>query len=376
MKALLAGESPATGYTPLDPGIFTGTSAGAFNAAFMVSRPEAESRTVLAALEKLWVEQISGGTLGDNGVFRIRGNPLRYLSPRGLATNPVSPFLELAGDALFFTREGFRRGIGLLSASGGFWRRILDLFDLSEFISVAPIERNIPLIASLAGVRRSAKVLRIVATNWTTGEVAVFGNNDLTDDAGYTILLGAAAIPGLFPPHAVAGNVYVDGSLVMTTPLNPAIDAGADVLHVIYLDPDVKNIPLRRLQNTFDVLDRARVIDWASRMNEDLETAEWINRGLETLERVAAGNSPSDDEMRRFVGVAALIAGRTRQGTPYRQLTIHRYHPRDDLGGSLGVLNFDRRQITRIIARGYSDTVGHDCTASRCVIPGRGNTPR
>ena len=38
MRALFAGESPATGHTPLDPGIYAGASAGAFNAAYMVSQ--------------------------------------------------------------------------------------------------------------------------------------------------------------------------------------------------------------------------------------------------------------------------------------------------------------------------------------------------
>lgn len=55
---------------------------------------------------------------------------------------------------------------------------------------------------------------------------------------------------------------------------------------------------------------------------------------------------------------------------PYRALTIHRYHPRDDLGGIVGLLNFDSDHIANLIDRDYSDTVRHDCRESRCVLPG------
>jgi predicted acylesterase/phospholipase RssA len=373
MKALFGGYSPATEYTRLDPDIYTGASAGAFNAAYMVSEPGADNRTVVAALERMWLDQFSGGARGcGNGVYRLRGNPLPYLSPECFPTNPLTPFLQLAGDALFFAREGFRRGVNFLTSSGDLERRVLELFDLGQFISDAPFQQRLRVLFRLEGVRRSKKVLKIIATNWTTGEAHIFDNSDLTEEVGYAIISGAAAIPGLFPPFSVAGDLYVDGSLVMSTPLTPAIAAGADVLHVVYLDPYVKNIPLARLQNTFEVLDRVRVIDWASRMNEDLATARWINQGLETLERVAAGESPSDAALRQFVRVAEKIAERIRQGAPNRKLTIHRYRPRDDLGGPLGVLNFDRSQITRIIERGFSDVVAHDCAASQCLLPAGG----
>jgi predicted acylesterase/phospholipase RssA len=373
MRALFAGESSATGHAPLDPGIYVGTSAGAFNAAYMVSQPGATSRAAVAGLEGIWVDLISGGGSGcENGVYRIRGNPLRYLEPGCFPPNPLVFAQELAGDALFFAREGVRRAVDFVSSRGSLGRRLLRLFDLAAFISDAPLQRSMRIIFRLDRIRSSDKVLRIIATNWTTGELRVFGNRDLTDEAGYEILSGAGAIPGLFHPSVVGDDRYLDGSLVLTTPLEPAIDAGADVLHVVYLDPEVKNIPLPRLENTFDSLDRTRVIDWASRMNEDMATARWINQGLETLERVAAEAAPTAADLGQSIRVAGQIASHIQMGRPYRKLTIHRYRPRDDLGGPLGVLNFDGEQIAAIIERGYRDTVGHDCAASGCLNPARG----
>jgi predicted acylesterase/phospholipase RssA len=369
MRALFAGESPATGHTPLDPGIYAGASAGAFNAAYMVSQQGADNRTAAASLEGIWLDRISGRGAGcENGVYRMRGNPLRYLEPGCFPPNPLMVAREVTGDVVFFAREGMRRAADFVSSPGNLGRRLLRLFDLAAFISDAPIQQNIPVMFRLDKIRRSDKVLRVIATNWTTGELRVFGNSDLTDEAGYKILSGAGAIPGLFRPHAVGDDRYVDGSLVLSTPLEPAINAGADVLHVVYLDPEVKNIPLPRLENTFDALDRSRVIDWASRMNQDMATALWINQGLETLERVAAGAAPTDADLRQFVRVAGQIASHLQRGRPYRKLTIHRYRPRDDLGGPLGVLNFDGDQIAAFIERGYRDAVGHDCAVNECIL--------
>ncbi len=57
-------------------------------------------------------------------------------------------------------------------------------------------------------------------------------------------------------------------------------------------------------------------------------------------------------------------------------MTIHRYHPHDDLGGALGLFNFDPDQIAALIDRGYTDAARHDCDESQCILPQRANIPR
>src|SRR2546428_10267168 len=59
MKALFGGhvklgEDPTEGPTKIDPHVFTGTSVGSFNAAFMASRPGQAAATTLNELEDLW----------------------------------------------------------------------------------------------------------------------------------------------------------------------------------------------------------------------------------------------------------------------------------------------------------------------------------
>jgi hypothetical protein len=54
------------------------------------------------------------------------------------------------------------------------------------------------------------------------------------------------------------------------------------------------------------------------------------------------------------------ICGRSLAGSPHKSITVHRYHPRDDLGGTRGVLNFEASNIEALIEKGFVDTVNHN----------------
>src|SRR5207253_4051185 len=125
--------------------------------------------------------------------------------------------------------------------------RLLDLVDLSVLISNEPLHRVVTAMIPPDNIRQSDKLLRIAATNWTTGQVHIFSNADFTGEIGHRAVMASAAIPGLTRPVDINGAPHVDGGVVMNTPLLPAIKAGADTVHAIYLDPDVQNIPLQRL---------------------------------------------------------------------------------------------------------------------------------
>lgn len=372
MKALFTGESPSTGHDYLNPGIFTGTSVGAYNAAFMVSRPDEDICATIRSLESVWINQIAESPEScGNGVFRIRANPLRYSNPACFAANPAQPFNELADDGAFFARNFFSRTVNFLMSAGSLSDRALELVDVSAFLTATPLRSLITQLVPMEGIRRADRVLRLVATNWETGELRSFENRDMTDEQGHDIIIGSAAIPGIFRPHEIAGQPYVDGGLVMNTPLACAIEAGARTVHVIYMDPDVKNIPLRTLQSSIDALDRVLLITSASKVGEDIETAAWINEGLEVIERTAKGDSLSNADMRAFVRVANQIYQKIKAGVPYEKVTIHRYHPHDDLGGgTLGLLNFDQDRMVALIKRGFDDALNHDCAESHCILPG------
>jgi NTE family protein len=372
LKGLLTDQRVQSGFGELDPAIYTGTSVGAINAAVMVSQRgmDAPAPEAVQFLEDAWLNLIADSpqTCG-NGAFRFRGDLLKYLNPHCLA-NPAQSLAELNRDSAYLAQDFLKRSLNFFNAPGSVETRALEFVDLSAFVSSEPLSQLVRGIISLEGLRRSAKALRIVAANWATGEVKVFENKDMTDEDGYQAILGSAAIPGFFQPQYIAGEPYVDGGVVMNTPLKCALQAGATILHVIYLDPDIEKLPLKVLQNTYNTLDRTIVINNATVTNEDIDTAAWINEGLEAVERALKGEMLSDKNMLDFIRVAGQIEKGFKQRKPYTKLTIHRYHPHHDLaGGGLGILSFHHDRIAALIERGFSDAVGHDCDESHCILP-------
>lgn len=373
LKALVGGEMRGAGYRPIEPHVYTGTSVGSFNAAMMVSQPHGSGGSAVERLEQVWLNDIAENGNGcGNGVYRIRANPQAYLDP-DCYTNPFDMVGDIGADAGFLVRSFLTRGLNFLATRGNLVNRAFQFVDLSAFISVEPFREMLQRNISSESIINSERELRIVATNWETGEVKVFENHDVAHEQfGPQMIMASAAIPGIFPPVEIDGVVYVDGGAVMNTPLNCAIKAGATTLFVVYLDPDVENIPLQRLTNTIDTMDRVYTIMLATKINEDIDTAAWINEGLTVLEKASRASSAdalTGDDVTAFIRVASQIAERIEAGRKYRKLTIHRFHPHDDLGGPLGMLDFSRQAMTKLIARGFEDAIYHDCYESHCIFP-------
>src|SRR6266849_85196 len=98
MKVLYAGASSATNYQPLDAGIFSGTSVGAFNATVMVDQPQESGLNRVRSLERIWVDLVADypGRCG-NGIYRLRGNPADYLTA-SCWTRPATVASRFASD--------------------------------------------------------------------------------------------------------------------------------------------------------------------------------------------------------------------------------------------------------------------------------------
>jgi predicted acylesterase/phospholipase RssA len=192
----------------------------------------------------------------------------------------------------------------------------------------------------------------------------------MTDRLGPLIIKASSAIPGIFPPVAIGAEPHVDGGVLMNTPLKLATDEGADVLHVVYMDPSVRSIPFGDLESTLGAIYRQQAIAWAKTVNDDIEDARVINRSIEIFNLVEQGKDLGDRPAQDLAKSIAKVLTRIKKFLRYRPLTIHRYHPRDDLsGGPAGLLNLDRPHVEELIERGFADAVLHDCTAAGCILP-------
>jgi NTE family protein len=370
MKAILGGKTSATSHQPLNPDIYTGTSAGALNAALMAAHSTGTGHSAAVALEHIWLQDLAGDTpITDNGVLHLRLNPMSLLYASIQRTNPMVPLKQMAGDMVAVSQSMLRHGTDFLRSTGTLASRAIRMLDISSLICNLPLQLTLSKILDLKAIQNSSVLLRIAATNWSTGQLEVFGNADFAGDKGYAAVEASAALPGVFAPVVCGESMYVDGGLIMNTPMKPAIDSGATEIHIIYVDPDISAIPVMKLQNTMGMFERSLAIAFAARTNQDIENARWINEGL----ALARGHRTRESHTPREEKAANRTAGRIRSradtNRPHHELTIHRYHPRRDLGGGTGILDFSRDAIRKLIDHGYQETIRHDCAKSGCVLP-------
>jgi predicted acylesterase/phospholipase RssA len=368
LKALFSGEAPFTG-GPVDPEIFTGTSIGAFNAALLVSHWDQHGIAAISDLERVWRETLAERVdRTGNGGYRFRLSPFDLLYPSNYFPNPIRPLMQLAQDSLYLGWDGLQRLVGLLQSTAPLAERVLSLFDLTSIVSREPLEQTVRETIQLENIRSSQKTLIIAATNWDSGELKLYKNNDMTDYLGTRAILASAAIPGFFPPTEVGAQPFVDGGVVLNTPLVPAIDAGADILHVIYMDPDVSNIPQVDLGSTLQTMYRMQVIGWARLINREVEHDRTLNGAVRILGQIDPGVAKAIEDFFRTRDPDSKFARRLLRPPGRREVTIHRYHPYENLGGLLGFLNVRRDRIGRLIEQGFNDAVLHDCGESDCVL--------
>ena len=369
LLALCEGASPATDHVPLSAEIYTGTSVGAYNAAFM-AQDSGQELVAARTLDDVWRQRIANTpTSCGNGIYCVRADPFRWIDP-GCLQQPVKLLLQAAGDAAFFFGYGLTRSAAFLTSDEPLPLRAIGTIDVSALFVITPLDALLRETIDLARLARSPKGLAVAATDWVTGRLRSFTKGEIVDRFGTDAIKASAAVPGIFPLVPLDGTLFVDGGLKANTLLKPAIDAGAEVLHLVYIDLLLVDVPFPDLPNTLDALSRIYVILVAQNMSSDVARAEVVNEDLALAERlglvrddqpVAGGRSPSR-RLRRVVEHA-------KNREPYRPITIHRYRPKSALGGLETLLNFDIARVDALIAQGYQDAVGHDCDESQCVIP-------
>jgi predicted acylesterase/phospholipase RssA len=150
MKALFEGECASTNYQRLDPGIITGTSAGAVNGAVLVSQGGVEIRRAVEYLEAAWVQLIAGETAASaNGVFRVRLDPRQYAG--GLGEMAAAA----AEDGAELTRSIIRRGYNFALSRSDSAQGLIAQVDFTELISTEPFGHTLRRVIDASNIRES-----------------------------------------------------------------------------------------------------------------------------------------------------------------------------------------------------------------------------
>ncbi len=380
MRAILTGASPSTDHRAVDPEIFTGTSVGAFNATILASQPGVSCEAALDRLERIWRRRIADrpGTCG-NGVFRLRGLPTQDLDLGCLFPTPERA-AKLMEDSLYLSGDVAASAAKILTSRLPLNARLLEAADVAAFFDHGPLRALLADTIDFRGLARSGKELFVVASRWRQATPRIFHTEELVARRQTLPVLASMAIPGIFPQVWIDGAAYVDGGLSMNTPLKPAIQAGADVIHVVYLDPKLADAEPASA-STFDVLARVFAILAAEQIRNDIRKADDVNRGLELLDKAERGEAflarGLDTKALRAVANIATVArqstarkstGSTSSERSHRRVEIHRYRPGGGLARGADLLNFSIGHIDTLIRQGYDDAAHHDCEEAECSL--------
>ena len=166
----------------------------------------------------------------------------------------------------------------------------------------------------------SGRELRVGAVNLRTGKYKTFSQND---SEIVSAVLASAAIPGAFAPIRIGDDLWIDGGVRSSTPLDAAIEAGADHVDVVICAPEDPEHFDVQAPTTLEVGFRTAqlMLDEVS----DLKTAELHNE--------------------------LIRAGKTQDGK--REVSIRVIRPSQPLGGS--AIRFEPEESERMASQGYAD---------------------
>jgi predicted acylesterase/phospholipase RssA len=374
MKALFEGTASVCAGVPIEAQLFAGASVGAINAAMMVAHAECGLAKAAATLEEIWRREMADapGKCG-NGVYRLRGVP--PLTNPACVRNPLGLLSDALDDGAYFLQEWLNGGRRFFNSSGSAAHRILKTLNFATLLDLRPLANLVKDIIPLEALARSKKALKVVATNFDSGEIRIFENAEIATVVGHAAILASAAIPIFFPPVQIGDELYVDGGTLQNSPILPAIGT-THTLHVIYMDPDVASIPVETLQSTLAILDRLLVMEWAFTLSQNIEVVDDYNRSYDFL-NARHGLPPSGDpRLDQLLKAADRVVAASGGPKWWDLTTIHRYHPTDDLGDLTGLLDFRADRIDALIERGYRDALRHDCARDGCVLSSQSEAAR
>ena len=137
--------------------------------------------------------------------------------------------------------------------------------------------------------------IEVVATSLTDGREHWIGHGPAVE-----AILASSAIPSIFPPVTIGGDLLVDGGVVNNVPISRALDAGCDRIYVLlcgplHFHPPPPRRPLEAQLTAFFVAIHARFV----------RELALLPPGVEVI--VFSGGGEPSGQYRDFSGTAALI---------------------------------------------------------------------
>lgn len=167
---------------------------------------------------------------------------------------------------------------------------------------------------------------RAVATNLHDGAKKEFDQGDIVE-----VILASMAVPGVFPPREIDGQLYIDGGLSSNLPVQSVLDMGADIVIAI----DVSNSPSKP-GKTMSVAATANQITTIVVWQKVLEERKKLSKGKDLLitpnaalnistagyeraaEGIEEGRKIGNDMRQRLLAIKAVAAPAKERKSAYK----------------------------------------------------------
>ena len=215
---------------------------------------------------------------GVAATFLARGVPVRLVA--GSSAGALNAAMIADGridrlEALWrtITREqvlALRPGVFFAGLLPG-WLTLYTLNQSGSLFDPQPLRDLVAASLDLGRVRESPVRLLVVAADVERRAPRVFDNRTITVDA----LMAAAAVPGVFPPVEVGGDLLVDGGLTGRAPVLEALEAGVPVGRAVVVMSYGANERGRRPTTMRRVLEEAFEMAMIHQIRRDTELARF-----------------------------------------------------------------------------------------------------
>jgi NTE family protein len=155
-----------------------------------------------------------------------------------------------------------------------FWGRIAAVWQ-SSFYDSSPLHNLIWENFDLERIRASGKKIAVGAVSITTGKYLSF---DQDDDDFINAVLASSAFPGMLTPVKMKGQIWVDGGMKTLSPIKLAIDMGATDIDVITTSPDIRNKKFIDNPNIIDIIKRSFDVATDKILSNDIDQVIMHNK--------------------------------------------------------------------------------------------------
>ena len=155
-----------------------------------------------------------------------------------------------------------------------FWGRIAVAWRKS-FYDSTPLHNLIKENVSLDRIRASGKQIKVGALNLHTGKYTLFGQDD---DNFIDAILASSAFPATLTPVKINNDLYIDGGMKTISPIKAAIEMGATEIDVITTSPNVRDKKFIQDPNVIDIIRRAFDVATDKILSNDIELAIMYNQ--------------------------------------------------------------------------------------------------